>query len=450
VSRAWKRDSAELRRPRPRRRSGAREEDTQSARLILRLSGHLRVPRKRTSWEDGRALNAPPRSLLVLSLLLLLLAVPPDRAHATSLGEWTSTTSYPIRVAGDSCVTSSGSVYCVGGFDASGNDYDNVYYAQLTPTGMGAWSSATPYPAKVDSAACFTEAATIYCVGGESSTTVFDNVYSSTISQSGIGGWSSAAAYPHAVAGESCVVYSGYVYCVGGFNTSDEGSAATYYASISSGITTWTSTTPYPLSIYTVPCVAQANYIYCIAGQQENTVGGTGANTNYPTAQVYYAPLSSSGIGAWSASPGYPQALASPSCVAYSGDVYCLGGYGVSQLSESDAYSSAVSPAGLTPWTASTPYPVPFDLSSCVSAYSDVYCIGGRSYSTSGLSMLSSDYYAVLAASGPNTTSSSSTTASSASTTSTVPEFPTAVAIPLVLAACMTAVAVLGRRGSHV
>ena len=98
----------------------------------------------------------------------------------------------------------------------------------------------------------------------------------------------------------SCVVYSGYVYCVGGFNMLGEGSSSTYYASISSGISAWMSTTPYPFNVYTVPCVAQANYIYCIAGQQENTVGGTGANTNFPTAQVYYAPLSSSGIGSWS------------------------------------------------------------------------------------------------------------------------------------------------------
>jgi hypothetical protein len=395
-----------------------------------------------------RGVKASPQFLLVLPLLLLLLLAPVSQLRAASLEEWAPTTNYPIQVAGDSCVASSGYVYCVGGFDASGDDYDNAYYAQLTPTGIGGWSAATPYPAKVDSAACFAEAATLYCVGGESSTTVFDNVYSATLSPSGLGAWSSAADYPRAVAGESCVVYSGYVYCVGGFNTSGEGSAATYYASISSGITAWTSTTPYPFSIYTVPCVGQADYIYCIAGQQENTVGGTGANTNYPTAQVYYATLSSSGIGSWSASPAYPQALASPSCVAYSGEVYCFGGYGVSQLSNSNAYSSAVLSPGLTSWTATTPYPVPFDLSSCVSDYSDVYCIGGRSYSTSGLSMLSSDYYAALAPPSTNTTSSSNSSTTASSSSSTVPEFPTPAAFPIVLAACMTIVLVLGRRYS--
>lgn len=254
--------------------------------------------------------------------------MPLDQAGAASFGQWTSTTSYPIHVAGDSCVTYSDYMYCVGGFDANGDDYDASYYAQLSPSGVGSWSAATPYPEKVDSATCFTEAATIYCVGGENATRVLSNVYTTSVSPSGLGKWSSAAAYPHDIASASCVVDSGYVYCVGGFNMLGESSSSTYYASVSSGISAWMSTTPYPFNIFTVPCVTQANYIYCVAGEQENTVGATGANTNFPTDQVYYAPLSSSGIGSWSVSSAYPQALASPSCVAYSNDVYCVGGYG--------------------------------------------------------------------------------------------------------------------------
>ena len=113
-------------------------------------------------------------------------------------------------------------------------------------------------------------------------------------------------------------------------------------------------------------------------GLEENLVGGTGPSTNTPTTLVYYAPLSSSGIGSWSISSAYPQALSSTSCVAYSGDVYCLGGYGITQLSNSSAYSSSISSSGASAWTATTPYPVPFDLSSCVSDFSDIYCIAGR------------------------------------------------------------------------
>ena len=400
-------------------------------------------------------MNAPPRSLLALPLLLLLI-VSLGQASAESLGEWTATTSYPIHVAGDSCATYSNDVYCVGGFDDNGNDYDDVYYAQLSPSGVGSWSAATPFPNRVDSVACFTGTAAIYCVGGENAAGVFSKVYTAPISGSGLGQWSSAAAYPNPIAGASCVASSGYVYCVGGFNMLGEGSSSTYYASISSGLTTWMSTTPYPLSVYAVPCVSESDFIYCVAGQQENTVGGTGANTDFPTAQVYYAPLSSSGIGTWSASSAYPQALSSPSCVASSGEAYCLGGYGITQQSNSSAYSSAVSSSGVGAWAPATPYPLPFDLSSCVSDFSNIYCIGGRSYTASGLSVLSSDYYAALAPSGFTSTSASTTSASSSasastsnsasSTSSTAPEFPTAAALPLVLAACLLVVAALAPR----
>jgi hypothetical protein len=394
------------------------------------------------------------RAFLPLSLLFLLLVNPLDQVSAASLGQWTSTTDYPIHVAGDSCATYSDYVYCVGGFDSSGRDYDDVYYAQLSPSGIGGWSAATPYPDEVDSATCFTGSANIYCVGGESDNTrgVLSDVYTAPISPSGLGGWSSAAPFPHAIAAASCVVYNGYVYCVGGFNGLGEGSTSTYYASVSSGLGAWTSTTPYPFSVYTVPCVEQSGYIYCIGGQQENLAGGTGANTNFPTTEAYYAPLSPSGIGSWSTTSAYPQALSSPSCVANSGDAFCLGGYSITEISNSSVYSSEISSSGVGPWSAMSQYPVPFDLSSCVSDFSNVYCIGGRSLETSGLSILSSVYFAAVTpeevtnstSSSSTANSSSSASASSSSTaSSTAPEFPTVAALPFVLAACLVVVAIL-------
>ena len=416
------------------------------------LSGLLWHAARKASRRGVRAMKTRARPLLVPPLLFILLVVAPAQASAASLGQWTSTTDYPIHVAGDSCATYSDYVYCVGGFDSSGRDYNDVYYAQLSPSGIGGWSATSPYPDEVDSTTCFTEAANIYCVGGESDNArgVLSNVYTASISPSGLGGWSSAAAFPHATAAASCVVYNSYVYCVGGFNGLGEGSTSTYYAYVSSGLSAWTSTTPYPFSVYTVPCIEQSGYIYCIGGQQENLAGGTGANTNFPTTQVYYAPLSPSGIGSWSSTSVYPQALSSPSCVASSGDAYCLGGYSITEISNSSVYSSAISSSGVGPWTAMSQYPVPFDLSSCVSDFSNVYCIGGRSLDTSGLSILSSVYFAALSPSGglTNTTSSSSTassssSASSSTTSSSVPEFPAEVALPLILAACLAVVVVL-------
>jgi hypothetical protein len=406
-----------------------------------------------------------PRALLVLSILLLFFAPTLGQVGAAAPGEWAATTDYPLHVAGDSCVTYSDYVYCVGGFDAAGNDYNSVYYAQLSPSGVGSWTATTPYPAKVDSAACFTSGASIYCVGGENSTAVLDEVYTAPISPSGLGGWSRLAPYPSTIASASCVVSSGYVYCVGGFDVRGDGSSLTYYSSISSGLSSWTSTTLYPLDAYTVPCVEQANYIYCIAGQQEILSGGTAPINNTPMDYVYYAPLSASGIGSWSAFSDYPEALSSASCVTSSAEVYCLGGFGTNQLSSTVGYSSEVS-QGMGPWTGVPSYPVPFDLSSCVSYSSSIYCVAGRSYSTEGLSVLNSVYYMTLgpststssvtsapSTSSPSTSSSTSSTSSastsSSAISSTAPEFPGAAAVPLVLAAAMLATAVLGRRVAH-
>ena len=425
--------------------------------------------------ENGSAKGFRARVLLLLPLLVCQVVPLLGVASASAPGQWTSTTPYPIPVAGDSCVTYSTYVYCIGGFDANGRDYNDVYYAELSPSGIGNWSVATPYPAKVDSAACFAEDSTLYCLGGENSSAVFNQIYDAPISSSGLGQWSSAGTYPSTIASASCVADSGYVYCVGGFNLKGEGSASTYYASISSGIGPWMSTTPYPVDVYTTPCVVQADYLYCIAGQEENLVGGTGPINNSPTNGVFYAPLSPSGIGSWQASTAYVDPRSSASCVSISGQVYCLGGYGTNQLSNDTVFSSPASESGVGSWTESTPYPVPFDLSSCVSAFSSIYCIAGRSYGTNGMSVTSADYYITLPASasttstttslaatttsgstaGKSTTpnaatltaspshSTSNTTMPTASSTSTTPEFPNALAAPLILALVLLLVALL-------
>ena len=420
------------------------------------------------------------RTLLLISFLFLFFAPPLGQTGASSPGQWAATTDYPLHVAGDSCATYSDQVYCVGGFDANGNDYSSVYYAQLSPSGIGSWSTTSPYPEKVDSAACFTSGSALYCVGGENATTVFNQVYEAPITSSGLGTWSEAAAYPSTIVSASCVADSGYVYCVGGFNLKGEGSNSTYYASVASGIGSWKRTTAYPVGVYTVPCAVQSSVIYCVAGQKEVRAGGTGPINNAPSNLVFFAPLSSAGIGAWSSSSAFPDYRSSASCLASSGDVYCVGGYGRNQLSSETGFSSAVSAGGMGQWTEMSSYPIPFDLSSCVSGFSNIYCIAGRSFGTSGLTMLSSDYYIALGASASTSSSSSTSTSSSTEsqstssassteqnsssissssenatsvsgsrTSGTAPEFPNALAIPLLLVGALLVVAILAPRGNR-
>jgi N-acetylneuraminic acid mutarotase len=363
--------------------------------------------------------------LFVATAVVVLLVAPLNLANAESLGSWTSTASYPLSLAGVSCVTLSAEIYCVGGFGGGGNSHNQVYDAGLGPSGIGSWSSTTAYPTAIDSASCVNATAGVYCVGGEDGSTVLDDVYFASASSSGLGSWSSEAVYPNSLAAISCVTYSGYIYCVGGFDNNGDETSSTYYASLSSGLTSWTGTTQYPLAVDSASCVVSAGDIYCVAGETEN-----GSNQNSPISDVYYAPLSSSGIGQWTAALSYPTALAAPACVLYSGYLYCVGGFDSNQYSSTDTYYGAVSSSGVSSWSNASPYPLAIDTSTCVAYQGDVYCVSGTSNTQSSQAIVNNSYYAPI---------------SGVTTTSTTPEFPVAAAIPITLALGLLMVAGLGR-----
>ena len=364
--------------------------------------------------------------LFVAAAALLLLVSPLSIASAESLGQWTKTTNYPVALNGVSCVTLSATIVCVGGLGGGGNSHSQVYYATVGASGIGSWSAGQAYPTAIDSASCVNATAGVYCVGGENGSTVLDDVYFGAASSSGVGSWSSEVAYPSSLAAVSCVGYSGDIYCVGGFDNNGDEVSSTYYASISSGLTSWTGTTQYPLAVDSASCMVYAGDIYCVAGETEN-----GSNQNSPISNVYYAPLSSSGIGQWTAALSYPTALAAPSCVSYSGYLYCVGGFDSNQYSSTDAYFGSASPSGVGSWSNATPYPVPIDTASCVTYRGYIYCVSGTSDTQSSQAIVSSSYYAPI--SGVVTT------------TSTTPEFPITVAVPLTLAFGLLVVAGLGR-----
>src|SRR5262249_36774529 len=137
-------------------------------------------------------------------------------------------------------------------------------------------------------------------------------------------------------------------YCIGGrVDTADGGSlsptANAYFALLTStGIGTWTATTPFP-NVNGCAGVASGGYIYCLSD--------TGP---------YYAPLSSNGIGAWmqtQAPPTYTRG-----CAVVGDSIYCFGGGNCAEsYSYSDCYSPSyyapLSPAGIGTWKTTTPLP---------------------------------------------------------------------------------------------
>jgi hypothetical protein len=244
------------------------------------------------------------------------------------LGPWSSANSYPTPDLYQSCVASSGNIYCIGGFNYDNGTDNLTYYAPISNSGvLGQWSSANSYPANVEDQSCITSSNNIYCIGGDSYNyggVSYNSVYYAPILGSGaLGSWSSANSYPENDTDPSCAVSSNNIYCMGGDIGLSDGlpQNVVYYAPIfNSGVLgAWTNANSYPVNVELQSCAGLPGYIYCIGGQN---VG----HENYSNSS-YYAPVfNSGGIGAWIATETYPLRTSGSSCVVVSNSVYCLGG----------------------------------------------------------------------------------------------------------------------------
>jgi len=342
------------------------------------------------------SVTRPARLVPILIITLILgvgLAATSTRPVSASIGSWAATTNYPTGIEGQSCVTSSGFVYCIGGFPHNGSPVTNAtYFSTLSSTGVGFWSASTVYPTQVGSQSCVANLGFVYCFGGQTPNGDSNAVYFASLSSSGISPWSATTSYPIATWAQSCVVDSGFVYCVGGFGQATGASDAVYFASVTpSGIGSWSQTTNYPTTIRDQSCVANSGFIYCIGGY-----GITGAGMgNVPTDAVYFAPLSSNGVGSWSATTKYTGDFLDGSCVIASSFVYCIG-------NNSNAVNFASSSSsGVSVWSATTNYPITVFALSCVVGSSFVYCIGG----SSGATFTSAVYFTNVVVEGATSTS---------------------------------------------
>ena len=260
------------------------------------------------------------KSFLVLAMIALALTVIPlsPPVSAQPLNCWTSTTSYPTGIASQSCVTNSGFIYCVGGTTFPTGITDAVFFATISSSGVGPWASTTSYPVPIAEQSCVTNSGFIYCVGGGT-----DAVFFATISSSGVGTWNPTTSYPISIFEQSCVTNSGFIYCVGGTTTSSPFiTSAVFFATISSsGVGTWNPTTSYPFPIAEQSCIARASFVYCVGGQANPSGFSPG-----PTIDVFFAPISSSGVGTWTTTTSYPFPIAEQSCVTRAALTYCVGG----------------------------------------------------------------------------------------------------------------------------
>jgi hypothetical protein len=215
-----------------------------------------------------------------------------------TIGNWTRTTSYPIPIDTQYCAAYSARIYCVAGNNQTdGTNADStpsrsVWYAPLSSSGIGAWSQSTPYPSNIYFPSCFSYLDYFYCLGGaDSNNNAVSTAYYAILTPTGVGTWTPTTAYPISVSGQACAfssgaLFLGYIYCVGGQGNSNSNSAsysyAVYYAPVSSGgIGAWKQSGPYPASVGTT-CVISSGYMYCVGGFENSQ----------NTASTYYIFLS--------------------------------------------------------------------------------------------------------------------------------------------------------------
>jgi hypothetical protein len=310
---------------------------------------------------------------------------------------WNSATNYPGNYDSTSCVQYGGDFYCLLGNDG-GNQYNSIYYSIIqSGGGFGSWTRSYPnYPSNgVEDASCVVNNNYVYCVGGWGHTTFtsyndLNYVYYAPISATGIGSWTATNSYPVQTDDEQCVTYKGYIYCVGG---SASTATPAYYAQIlNNGVSAWTLTNTYLNSMEYFDCDTYNGYIYCGGGA---TTSGTGVNF------VYYAPLSSTGIGTWASVP-YPNPNGSTylSCDTTNGYIYCIGGgWGAySGPTPYFYYAPLLSTGGLGAWQTGSAYPVNVADMPCDDYGGYLYCIGGWSdtpplHPTWGVWHMNSVYY---------------------------------------------------------
>jgi hypothetical protein len=243
-----------------------------------------------------------------------------------------------------------------------------LFVAPASAEGLGSWSPTTSYPYVIQEQSCPISSGYVYCVGGSfgvGGRLPTNGVYYASVSSSGVGNWTPTTSYPTNIADQPCVISSGYIYCIGGRwvpnHPIDVTTNAVYYASVSSsGVGIWTPTTSYPTNIAFESCVASSGYIYCVGGR---------------TNAVYYAPLSASGVGTWTSTTDYPIDVSPESCVASSGHVYCVGGRTADQPTQA-VYYAPLSASGVGTWSSTTSYPTNA-ADTCVASSGYIYCVGG-------------------------------------------------------------------------
>ena len=278
---------------------------------------------------------------------------------------WSTTYILNIDVGGESCVTASGYIYCMGGAVGESPDYYVQYASIQGGGGTSLWNLESNLAVGFPSS-CVTTNGYIYCMGSGHSP--YTQVQYASVPDGGgpTSGWQQISnSISPAGADMSCVTANNYIYCMGG-------STVTYAQILTSNIiSTWQTTNSLvsAQSLDTI-CVTTNGYIYCIGG-----------NSNRLTVQ-YAQILNGVGTSTWQTTNSilgpYGQGEYDQGCVvASNGYIYCMGGIdGDSGITVQ--YAKILNGAGISAWTiqSTNRLAVREDGTGCIITGNYIYCMG--------------------------------------------------------------------------
>ncbi len=254
-----------------------------------------------------------------------------------SVGTWTDQAALPQARGWGKLATSGGSLYYIGGQNASGTAQNSVYHA--TPSGgtIGSWSTATNgLPSARSKFGVAIWNGRLYVVGGNNSAgTPTATVYVSPQLTSGgniTSAWSTAStSLPVARSSLASVAYANNLYVFGGIDGSGNYLSDTSYSQLNTTNGTagnWLYSTSLPKQLADADAIAANGYIYLIGGRNSPTtcapstlLAPVSANTTIASGNM------PTGVGEWSSTNQRFAGDRYGAAAVYSdGKLYVLGG----------------------------------------------------------------------------------------------------------------------------
>lgn len=273
-----------------------------------------------------------------------------------SLDPWTNSTSLPRPLYLHSVSATDSYIYVVGGWDGSASDTNSVHLRRevlraplLSSGGLGPWEElANSFPRSIDLHDSVIVNNRLYVLGGWNGSDALSDVYFADLTDSGVGSWQQTTSLPKNLYRLSTTTINGYIYVLGGFDRTSA-QASVYFAKVNSdgSLGTWQTTTSLPIARYYHQTVIHDGKLVLLGGRTDSDV----LNDVYST-----IPNSDGTLGAWTAEPSLPTPLyrfAAASVSLHGSDLV----YVVAGLTTGDAYRSSVYHSAVPPSPTPTPQP---------------------------------------------------------------------------------------------